>query len=267
MCDDHSKILFEHLFWLQILGDHSRFIFNNLSPKETSEIARAASFIDTFNTLLDNARQITSSTQLDLITSEALTSTNQLRDFKLHLLCRHLVGEIAVHLPPTFFNHMLNELEEYLRILEFLQCGQCPPLMHSLHHDLVWLLDAVGHAASLASTLDEVELSLIDQSELFKKHFRDLHYKALEFKGSLRTGLQEFPALSRLNFEVRDKIVQFMDFLSNIKASVVSKETLGALAPLVPDHMLREECYFLIKLAEVSGIVIPPCDPTSPRLS
>jgi hypothetical protein len=29
-----EEALFEHRFWLQILGDHARFILNALSPKE-----------------------------------------------------------------------------------------------------------------------------------------------------------------------------------------------------------------------------------------
>lgn len=36
-----QAIWFEHQFWLQILGDHGRFIFSNLSPEEKDEINRA----------------------------------------------------------------------------------------------------------------------------------------------------------------------------------------------------------------------------------
>ena len=44
--------LFEHRFWLQILGDHSRFILNALSPTETKEIQIAENFIPIFDQLL-----------------------------------------------------------------------------------------------------------------------------------------------------------------------------------------------------------------------
>ena len=45
--------LFEHAFWLQILGDHSRFILNALSPKETDFIDKANEFINLFDYLLE----------------------------------------------------------------------------------------------------------------------------------------------------------------------------------------------------------------------
>ncbi len=40
-----ASLLFEHQFWLQILGDHSRFILSSLAPKEQAEIEKAYYFI------------------------------------------------------------------------------------------------------------------------------------------------------------------------------------------------------------------------------
>ncbi|MFC0297543.1 hypothetical protein [Geobacillus jurassicus] len=43
-------------------------------------------------------------------------------------------------------------------------------------------------------------------------------------------------------------------------------EELDLLPLLMADHMEREECYCLQKLAETTGEVKPPaCDPTKPR--
>lgn len=36
-----SAALLEHRFWLQILGDHARFLYHSLSPSEKGEIERA----------------------------------------------------------------------------------------------------------------------------------------------------------------------------------------------------------------------------------
>ena len=33
--------LFENRFWLQIMGDHSRFIYYSLAPNETAHIHKA----------------------------------------------------------------------------------------------------------------------------------------------------------------------------------------------------------------------------------
>ena len=48
--------LFEDRFWLQILGDHSRFIFTSLSPDETEAVNQAQNFIMTFDSLLQQSR-------------------------------------------------------------------------------------------------------------------------------------------------------------------------------------------------------------------
>lgn len=260
-----QKALFEHLFWLQILGDHARFLFNDLSPKETSEVETARSFIMIFDALLAEARNTGNISQLNALTQEAFGQANALRDFKLHLLKRQLLDKIALHDPPTFLNHMLNELEEYLRILQYMRCGEIPPLVHPIHHDLLWLPDAAGHAAAIAAGLDETEQALFQKSRDFIKQFHDLYLKAIEIKGYLRTCVLEFPALDRFHTEIRDRIAAFMDFLCYMKDYIMKNEVLTTLPELIPDHMLREECYFLTKLAEETTLTIPTCDPTWPR--
>lgn len=83
------------------------------------------------------------------ITSTAFQCAKELREFKLHLLSRHLMDQIDIHLPPTFLNHMVNELDEYLGILDLLHCKSVLPCMHPLHHELLWVKDAQGHANAL----------------------------------------------------------------------------------------------------------------------
>lgn len=261
----NQHILFEHLFWLQILGDHGRFIFNNLSPKEEKEMNRAYGFIKTFDQLLDQARKVKTSQQVLELTNAAFDYTNELREFKLHLLSRHLTNKIELHLPPTFLNHMVNELEEYLRVLELLRCENILPCMHPLHHELLWVKDAQGHASAIACGLDETEADLKKRSDDFRKHFQGLYDKAVELNGYLRTGLEEFPALCRYHCEVEVKINMFREFLCKLRELFTTKEGLGTLVPLTLDHMLREECYFLTKLSDVSNVQIPDCDPTRPR--
>ena len=100
-----NKARFEHRFWLQILGDHSRFIHDALAPVEKDEIEQASIFIQVFDTLLEQAKSV-DSIQL---TAKAEAEVIKLREFKLELLRRHLNGKIKIHLPPTFINHMINE--------------------------------------------------------------------------------------------------------------------------------------------------------------
>ncbi|MTV47421.1 DUF2935 domain-containing protein [Heliobacillus mobilis] len=259
-----QSALFEHRFWLQILGDHSRFIFNALSPKEAAEIQRAEFFIIEFDRLLEEARRAGPETDLMALGQQAYNQARELRNFKLHLLRRHIIDKIDLNLPPTMLNHMVNEVEEYLRILCFLLAKQCPTVQVS-HLHLLWLSDASGHAAFLASGLDEVEKPLIDTNLIFERQFDNLYKKAVNLAGYMRAGVKEFPALQYLNRQVEREINSFSAFLTQLEASRKTKAVLGIFPPLTPDHMIREECYYLIKLAQVSTIKPPECDPTQPR--
>lgn len=253
---------FEHRFWLQILGDHSRFILESLAPVQGEEIERASNFIQVFDTLLERAK----SSDLVSLTHEAESAVIKLREFKLELIRKHLIGKIKIHLSPTFINHMVNELEEYLRILEHLKAGEVPPVYHELHHHLLWLLDAAGHGDAISTNLDGVEKKLREKSVKFTKTFENFYLKAVELAGYLRTNLASFPALERMNLESQLEIKLFQNFLQEIEELRLSKQALGTFAPLMADHMFREECYYLMKLAESTNLDPPNCDPAKPRL-
>lgn len=261
-----TTTLFENRFWLQILGDHSRFIFDALAPSEKDAIQHAAYFIGAFDQLLEKSRSQPNDAELIALNQQASGQAKNQRAFKLDLLKKSLIGQLKIGLPPTFINHMVNEIDEYITILNFLAAGQIPPPVNPLHYHLIWLRDAVGHAASLASDLDEVEQELIRQSQAYMALFNNLYSKAVEFSGYLRTCLNEFPALSRFNQDVEGDMLSFKELLIALRNLRMAKEVLGRFSPLVPDHMDREECYYLIKLAQVSTIKMPDCDPGRPRV-
>ena len=167
-------------------------------------------------------------------------------------------------LPPTFINHMVNELEEYLRILCFIMAKQTAPT-NPIHNHLIWLLDAAGHAAGISGDLDMVEKKLMERSKEFTETFEEFYIKAVEMAGYMRTCLDNFPALSRFNIQVEAEILDFKGFLRELESMEINNKVLGTLSPLMLDHMAREECYYLIKLAESSEIKKPDCDPTKPR--
>jgi hypothetical protein len=258
--------LFEHRFWLQIMGDHARFIMMSLGPSEAEEIQIAQCFIQAYDSLLEKSRSPLNRTELQQLNQAAYQKTLELRAYKLHLLERLLKNDISFFLPPTFINHMVNELEEYLRILNNLLHEELPPLYDPIHLHLLWLPDASGHAASLSNNLDMVEKKLLYTSTAFEKIFADLYLKALELAGYMRSNLKQFPALNRFNKEVELEILLFQDFLCEIEELELKAELLGTLSPLFPDHMAREECYYLTKLAQVSEVKQPQCDPTKQRV-
>lgn len=253
---------FEHGFWLQILGDHARFIHDSLAPKEQQEIETASKFIQIFDQLLESVQ----TDSLVSLSNKALAESNALREFKLHLTKRHLIGEIQISLGPTFLSHMVNELDEYLRVLDYLKRGEAPPIFHELHHHMLWLLDAAGHAEAISDNLDRDEKKIKEKSDHFLKDFEEFYLKAVELTGFLRTNLSSFPALDKFNQDMSLEMKLFMNFLAEIEELELSKKALGTFAPLMADHMLREECYYLTKLAQAAGLQEPGCDPTKPRL-
>lgn len=261
-----QSAIYEHRFWLQILGDHARFITNALSPLERQDIEIAMGFIQSFDRLLDQARRASSDADAGSVSGQAYEQTVKLRTFKLDLLSRAILGKIKIDLTPTFINHMVNELEEYLRILTALVAGKPVPEFNALHHDFLWLPDAAGHAAAIASDLDALEKRWIKRSGQFEKHFKQLYMKSIEMAGYMRTSLKDFPAFRRLHREVDLEMKLFVGFLNEIEEMQFTAEMLDRINPLMPDHMMREECYYLTKLAQLGLVPNPDCQADKPRI-
>ena len=264
--DYRSSALFEHRFWLQVLGDHARFIMSTLGPNETEEIAQAVTFRDTFDRLLDEACSELTDEALMELNRLAYRWAEQLRAFKLHLLRRHLTGKLQIGLTPAFINHMVNELEEYMRVLQALLSSRPAPLYHPVHHHLLWLLDGYGHASAIAAEMDFVESDMIIAARRFAERFADFYLKAVEMAGFLRTNADRFPALTRFNKQTELEMLLFQKFLKELEEMELTGEVLSTFTPLMADHMYREECYYLTKLATVSEVNRPDCNPGKPRV-
>jgi len=160
---------------------------------------------------------------------------------------------------------MVNEVEEGIRLLTCLELGQIAPAVHPLHHDLLWLLDAAGHAGAIDANLDRVEKQLKDKGRRFTKEWEDFYLKAIELAGFLRTNVMKFPALEKFHKDVYLEMTIFQVFLHELEEMELNKETLGILTPLMADHMAREESYYLLKLAETTGTPPPKSNPAKPR--
>jgi hypothetical protein len=252
---------FEHKFWLRVLHEHAQFIHDSLYPSEELDIVKSKEFMDTFDILLDEADRL-SNNNVIAFTKKAETSTEKLKEYKLSIIRRQLYGEIRIHLSPTFLNHMVNELEEYILIMGYLKEGKAAPIFHELHHHLIWLADASGHAGAIHDELDGVEKRLKKKSQEFVKHFDQFYLKAIELTGYLRANISSFPALKRFNNDVEVEMNLFRTFLHEIEEMELSETVLSTFSALMADHMYREECYYLTKLAESTKSTPPNCDPT-----
>lgn len=69
-----------------------------------------------------------------------------------------------------------------------------------------------------------------------------------------------------MNNEVKLEIEAFQMFLNEILELDISEQVLGTFPTLMADHMFREECYYLTKLAESAETAKPDCDPAKPRI-
>lgn len=253
-------------FWLQVLGDHGRFLHDSFAPDQSAWINVASTFIERFDKLLDRSKQTLDQAELLSLVSLSKMESEAIREFKLAIIKEQLVGNIKTSLTPTFINHMVNEVEEAIRLFSYLEKGESPPPVHPLHHDLLWLLDAAGHAGAIDANMDRVEKQLKKKSRTFMKDWEAFYLKAVEMTGFLRTNITKFPALEKFHNDVYLEMSIFKTFLNELEEMGLKKETLGALTPLMADHMAREECYYLMKLAETAGTPDPTCNPTKERV-
>lgn len=258
---------FELRFWLQVMGDHIRIIQRSMAAKEAARIQEAESLMRRFDDLLEGVRQQPmSDQQLGAALDESKRAGEQLRVFQLELLKEKLVGEVVTDMPPTFYSHATDELDEFLRLLSYYVQGKTPPAVHPLHHDLLWLLDASSHADIDRARLDSLEGELKEKLDHFAKDFVAFYLNAIDLNKFLRAGVFELPALTKFHREVEPEMIAFRQLLRELRDLRLNNEALGFLDPLLVDHQFREECYYLIKLSQTGQEKRLDCDPAAPSV-
>ncbi|HLN64776.1 MAG TPA: DUF2935 domain-containing protein [Symbiobacteriaceae bacterium] len=278
-----AQALRENWFWASVFRDHAAFIFDNTAPDQDDVFRWARSFRDQFEKLLQQAMSEAQAVGitgpagsyavagrppepplaslegrglLDLegqagqTTKQLLENLTGLKRFKEELIQRKLDCKVKLGLGPTLLQHMVNELEEAQRTLGRVGAlAQLPPPMQALHHHLVWLPDAAGHAGVIHSGLDAPEAKLLEASQDFKEIFNGMHLKALELYTMLKVAPRMVGALRRLNRDSMAHIGLFRAFLTELREHLEDCEILTTnLAPALADHMLREELYYTEKI-------------------
>jgi hypothetical protein len=239
-------------FWTGIMRDHGEFILSSLSYNEQEAIHSAHFYREAFSRLHEQSMNLVSNDNINamnLILNESFKLLINFINFKKLLLRRLLECQLNTSLPPTFYNHMINEaMEFYKTIINIKSNIHANPLLENLNLHKIWLPDAAGHAASIACDLDPIEQLLIKEAQEFEKCFNDLTIKAEELSKMLvRTGLND-GALKFLNEEATENIRKFICYLEKVKNLRLECKALGVLKPLIPDHMIREENYYLQKI-------------------
>ncbi len=232
-------------FWSSIMQDHADFFLSSLSYKETEFIKQAEYYKEEFGKLEKDANKEVIDNNIDNITNLLIHFV----DFKKKAIERLLLCNIELNLAPTLINHMINEAMEFYRDLQKIKDSNgLEPLTENILLHTIWLPDAAGHAAVISDNLDPVETIYNNQATTFKKRFDELFIKSLELGKMLeRTGFRN-SSLEHFNFQVEELINEFIIFLNKIKNLRKQCKIIGNLDPLMVDHMIREEHYYLINI-------------------
>ncbi len=259
---------FELVFWLQVMGDHARFIKASLRSGDNNLVMISTNFVQLFDKMLDKVRHGNELATGRDLADEITAGVISFREFKRELLSDRLRNLPVTSLTPTFYNHMLNELEQFLAILS-IGPSEGTAKENILGEHLLWSLDAAGHATVLAGDLDKVEYRLRAEAELFLTRFDGLYLKAVELVGYYRSNPSAVQSvLGAYNLEVVKAMQDFIGYLEELKEGLLKDKVLSRLSPLIPDHMYREGCYYLHKVARTqTGISKPECDPGRSRVT
>lgn len=268
----------ESWFWAGVLRDHATFIHDSLAPQEQRAAEVSTAFQHRLGTLHEEGKALAQSMGITApagayavqgvsrvpvleryqgaelqqyqqaarsLTQRITDQLQSLKQFKQELIEQKLNCGITLHLSPSLLQHMVNEAEEAHRALSGVrEAANLPPSLEALHHHLLWLPDASGHAASLHGGLDPTEGRLLHTTEQFKRIFDSMEIKALELYTMLRIAPRMVAALRRLNRDAMTEIATFRGFLAEMREHLEGCEIMGSLTPLFADHMLREELYY-----------------------
>ncbi len=94
----------DNMFWLQLMGDYARFIFDALSPSEATEAARAQEFIKLMDSLLARARMSQTDGELQELNKDAYAAMQDFRKYILYLARLQLTGHLVFSLRRTGVN-------------------------------------------------------------------------------------------------------------------------------------------------------------------
>lgn len=277
----------EAWFWTGVFRDHTLFIHDNLAPDQAREVKWARDFQQTFQKLegqaaslaraagipapagsyalsgrpkeaplaqFDGQELVRYETQSQELARSTLDTLSSLRAFKEQLLQQKLDCKVTLGLGPVLIAHMIVEAEEGHRALSSArEAAEMPPALEALHHHLIWLPDAAGHAVALNNGLDGVEQKLRLKTENFHQIFSGMHVKAMELYSMLRIAPRMVGVLQRLNRDSVAQIGVFVKFLEDLREHLEGCEILGTLVPDLAEHMLKEELYYTEKIMAIRG--------------
>ena len=253
----------EMRFWTAIMRDHGEFILTSLAYNEPEAINQAMYYRDSFARLHEYSKVIAGVSKnhdsLSTLLRESTALLAAFVNFKKVLLQRLLGCQLNTSLPPTFYNHMINEAIEFCKAMFIIQNNAAEnPVCKNIDLHRKWLPDTAGHAATIACGLDPAEKLLKKQAMDFEEVFNKLGKKADELGIMLMRTCLSNGVLAELNKEVKMHLEDFLCYLDKIRILTAECKVLSVIKPLMPFHMMREGIYYLDNIkaveAEIAGL-------------
>lgn len=238
----------ENCFWLRIFRDHSQFMMGTLAPDQTGLIAQAQQFYQIFNQLLERTVDPTGSSF-----QEAGRVVAEFRCYQLNIVNLQLAGQNPINLPPGALNEMLDEADEYLRLIN--AAPSLAPMNEAadlIHQHLLWLPNNAAHAALIRAQLDPGEAAFFEIYNRYFKLFTKMANKVMELQGLMRDNPRLTPSLLYTTAESAGLTQDFRCGLENLKTLRATAQVLGISPPLLMDHLEREAAYYLEKIGYAS---------------
>ncbi|HHW13380.1 MAG TPA: DUF2935 domain-containing protein [Firmicutes bacterium] len=236
----------EVAFWRSILADHAEFACDNLGPEEEAAVERA-----------EELRRRLAGAPGEAPVEATVTEAQELIAFQRQLLHRLLAGRVVLHLRPVDLSHMIKEAEEFLRLAGVLPLPSSP-VGRLLHLHWFWLEDAAHHSPCIALALDPAERALSERYRYLEKLLLDLSLKARRQAEVLSQTGYGPAAVRELTKESRRAIESHVAELERLKEGILRCELEIDAKPVVPDHLIREERYYLNQALRLAAEVLPP---------
>jgi hypothetical protein len=235
------------------MRDHGLFQYLSLSVNETEALKTAQQYHKLFEGINTKAKSETGETSGNFL-SENINLVTSFIQFKKMMLRKLMTCEINLAMTPTFLQHMIDEALEFYRVLKFGEDHfRVDDVMENLRLHLVWLPDASGHAKYIAAQLDGIEAELLEIALNYQNTFDLLFKKAHSMHSLFDSTNLDNGALHQFNLEVENAMEDFISFLDTMKElkSECRIYTTGTFSELIPDHMMREERYYLSKVKDM----------------
>ena len=239
----------DQAFWLQVMEEHALFIFDHLSPREVPAIRQAQQFIQAYAELRRRA-QNGSDPLPTQFAQEALQVSRAFMDYKLALMRARINNDIVLNLTPAFFNGIISELEEYIRLLTPLAVGEEPAPVSAFHDLFLWLPDQLGHASLMVKDLDLVERALSRETNQYVETFTGQYLSAIQLSGYARALGPRFPKLDQLVEEIAGTTQGFYKVVKQALELYRTDRLMNRATAVFLEHHFEESKYFLRKLGE-----------------